>query len=60
MANFLFAENKMEFVDEIVKKLKKTSTDYMLWMCVDAMINGWLTTTMEKNIRNNVKYVDTT
>ncbi|KAL7603703.1 hypothetical protein Lser_V15G15127 [Lactuca serriola] len=32
----------------------------MPWMRVDAMIKGWLTTAMEKNIRNSVKYAGTT
>nr|GEV07975.1 hypothetical protein [Tanacetum cinerariifolium] len=56
MTNFLFAKNKIEFVDGTIKKREKTSKDYMSWMRVDAMIKGWLKTAMEKNIRNNVKY----
>ncbi|GJV39047.1 putative RNA-directed DNA polymerase [Tanacetum coccineum] len=56
ITNFLFAKNKIEFVDWTIKKPKKTSKDYMSWMRVDAMIKGWLTTAMEKNIRNSVKY----
>ncbi|GJZ24464.1 putative RNA-directed DNA polymerase [Tanacetum coccineum] len=59
MTNFLFAKNKVEFVDGTIKKPEKTSKEYMPWMRVDAMIKGWLTTTMEKNIRNSVKYADT-
>lgn len=31
----------------------------MSWMQYDAMLKGWKTTTMEKNIHNNVKYVGT-
>ncbi|GJW42522.1 hypothetical protein Tco_0071321 [Tanacetum coccineum] len=45
-----------EFVDGTIKKPEKTSKDYMPWMRVDAMIKGWLTTAMEINIQNNVKY----
>ncbi|GJY08604.1 putative reverse transcriptase, RNA-dependent DNA polymerase, LTR copia-type gag-polypeptide [Tanacetum coccineum] len=60
MTNFLFAKIKMEFVDGTIKKHEKTSKEYMPWIRVDAMIKGWLTTAMEKNIRNNVKYADTT
>nr|GFA72835.1 hypothetical protein [Tanacetum cinerariifolium] len=60
MTNFLFAKNKVEFVDGIVKKPEKTSKEYMPWMRVNAMIKGWLTTAMKKHIRNNVKYADTT
>lgn len=59
MTNFLFAKNKIEFVDGTIKKPEKTSKDYMPWMRVDAMIKGWLTTAMEKNIRNSVKYAGT-
>lgn len=59
MTNFLFAKNKVEFVDGTIKKPEKTSKEYMPWMRVDAMIKGWLTTAMEKNIRNSVKYADT-
>ncbi|GJQ91627.1 putative RNA-directed DNA polymerase [Tanacetum coccineum] len=58
MTNFMFAKNKIEFVDGRIKKPEKTSKDYMPWMRVDAMIKGWLTTAMEKNIRNSVKYAD--
>lgn len=32
----------------------------MPWMRCDAMVKGWLTTAMEKNIRDNVKYANTT
>nr|GFB88750.1 Gag-polypeptide of LTR copia-type [Tanacetum cinerariifolium] len=60
MTNFLFAKNKIEIVDGTIKKPKKGSKDYMPWMRVDAMIKGWLTTAMEKNIRNSVKYAGTT
>ncbi|PWA74906.1 GAG-pre-integrase domain, Gag-polypeptide of LTR copia-type [Artemisia annua] len=59
MTNFLFAKNKIEFVDGTIKKPEKTSKDYMPWMRVDAMIKGWLTAAMEKNIRNSVKYAGT-
>ncbi|XP_076945941.1 uncharacterized protein LOC143617191 [Bidens hawaiensis] len=59
MMNFLFAKNKIEFVDGLIMKLEKSSKDYMPWMRADAMIKGWLTTAMEKNIRNSVKYAST-
>nr|GEZ44072.1 hypothetical protein [Tanacetum cinerariifolium] len=58
MTNFLFAKNKVEFVDGTIKKPEKTSKEYMPWMRVDAMIKGWLTTAMEKNIQNIVKTYD--
>lgn len=59
MWNFLFAKNKFEFVDGTIEKLEKGRTNYMPWMRCDAMIKGWLTTAMEKNIRNSVKYAST-
>ncbi|XP_076931428.1 uncharacterized protein LOC143596571 [Bidens hawaiensis] len=56
MMNFLFAKNKVGFVDGTLKKPEKTATDYMPWMRCDAMIKGWLTTAMEKEIRSSVKF----
>ncbi|PWA69970.1 reverse transcriptase, RNA-dependent DNA polymerase, Gag-polypeptide of LTR copia-type [Artemisia annua] len=56
MMNFLFAKNKFGFIDESIKKHLKTVGDYMLWMRYDAMVKGWLTTPMEKDIRNILKY----
>ncbi|XP_071694914.1 uncharacterized protein [Rutidosis leptorrhynchoides] len=56
--NFLFAKNKVGFVDGSIKKTDNNSPLYMLWMCCDAMVNGWLTTTMEKEIRTSVKYAN--
>ncbi|KAI3692240.1 hypothetical protein L6452_32053 [Arctium lappa] len=59
MTNFLFAKNKMGFVDGSIEKPIKESHQYMLWMRCDAMIKGWLTTEMEKDIRVSVKYANT-
>ncbi|KAJ0510788.1 putative transcription factor interactor and regulator CCHC(Zn) family [Helianthus annuus] len=59
MLNFLFAKNKVGFVDGTLKKPEKTATDYMAWMRCDAMVKGWLTTAMEKDIRGSVKYANT-
>lgn len=60
MENFLFAKNKFEFVDGTIEKPLKGAKDYMLWMRCEAMVKGWLTTAMEKNIRDSVKYANTT
>ncbi|GJZ72104.1 LTR copia-type gag-polypeptide [Tanacetum coccineum] len=54
--NFLFAKNKVGFVDGSIKKPEKKAADYMPWMRCDAMVKGWLTTAMQKEIRNGVKY----
>ncbi|XP_022014939.1 uncharacterized protein LOC110914459 [Helianthus annuus] len=56
MLNFLFAKNKVGFVDGTLKKPEKTATEYMMWMRCDAMVKGWLTTAMEKDIRSSVRY----
>lgn len=57
--NFLFAKNKMSFVDGSIKKLDETSDQYMEWMRCDIMIKGWLATSMEKDIRSSFKYAST-
>nr|GEX12936.1 Gag-pre-integrase domain, Gag-polypeptide of LTR copia-type [Tanacetum cinerariifolium] len=59
MTNFLFAKNKTEFVDETLKKPETSSSEYKSWIRCDVMIKGWLTTAMEKGIRNSVKYANT-
>ncbi|KAL9996373.1 putative retrotransposon Copia-like protein [Helianthus debilis subsp. tardiflorus] len=59
MLNFLFAKNKVGFIDGSIKKPEQNSTNYMLWMRCDAMIKGWLNTAMEKEIRTSVKYATT-
>nr|GEU29167.1 hypothetical protein [Tanacetum cinerariifolium] len=59
MTNFLFAKNKTDFVDGTLKKQETSSSVYTSWMRCDAMIKGWLTTAMEKSIRDSVKYANT-
>ncbi|KAK1427490.1 hypothetical protein QVD17_16176 [Tagetes erecta] len=56
MENFLFAKNKIGFIDGTIKRPATGDADYMAWMRCDAMIKGWLTTAMEKEIRGSVKY----
>ncbi|KAI3808616.1 hypothetical protein L1987_24571 [Smallanthus sonchifolius] len=56
MSNFLFAKNKIDFIDGTIKKSEITSPEYKPWMRCDAMLKGWLATAMEKNIRDSVKY----
>ncbi|XP_076882240.1 uncharacterized protein LOC143530645 [Bidens hawaiensis] len=53
MENFLFAKNKVGFIDGT---LKKPDPNHMAWLRCDAMIKGWLNTAMEKEIRTSVKY----
>ncbi|XP_022008139.1 uncharacterized protein LOC110907465 [Helianthus annuus] len=59
MLNFLFAKNKMGFIDGSIKKPEPNSSAYMAWMRCDAMLKGWLNTAMEKEIRTSVKYTCT-
>ncbi|KAM0020684.1 putative retrotransposon gag domain, retrotransposon Copia-like protein [Helianthus debilis subsp. tardiflorus] len=59
MSNFLFAKNKNGFVNGTIKKPQNTDKDFMAWMSCDAMVKGWLTTAMEKDIRASVKYANT-
>ncbi|PWA50210.1 GAG-pre-integrase domain, Gag-polypeptide of LTR copia-type [Artemisia annua] len=56
MENFLFAKNKMGFIDGTIKRPEAGDANRMAWMRCDAMIKGWLTTAMEKEIRGSVKY----
>ncbi|XP_076895646.1 uncharacterized protein LOC143548333 [Bidens hawaiensis] len=56
MTNFLFAKNKMGFVDGSIPKPDQSKDMYMPWLRCYAMIKGWLTTAMEKEIRGSVKY----
>ncbi|KAF5784023.1 putative RNA-directed DNA polymerase [Helianthus annuus] len=58
MENFLFAKNKIGFVDGTLKKPEEKDTNHMSWLRCDAMIKGWLTTAMEKEIRVSVKYAN--
>lgn len=60
MDNFLFAKNKFEFVDGTIVKPEKGVDNYMMWMRCDAMIKGWLTAVMEKNICDSVRNANTT
>ncbi|KAJ0846074.1 putative RNA-directed DNA polymerase [Helianthus annuus] len=59
MLNFLFAKNKVGFINGSIKKPEEDSSNYMPWMRCDAMIKGWLHTAMEKEIRTSVKYAMT-
>ncbi|KAD3336234.1 hypothetical protein E3N88_31753 [Mikania micrantha] len=58
MENFLFAKNKIGFIDGTIEKPEKTDANHMAWMRCDVMIKGWLTTAMEKEIRGSVKYAN--
>ncbi|XP_076955832.1 uncharacterized protein LOC143630804 [Bidens hawaiensis] len=59
MENFLFAKNKIGFVDGSMKKPDNDDLNHMAWLQCDAMIKGWLITAMEKEIRVSVRYATT-
>ncbi|XP_076933132.1 uncharacterized protein LOC143598930 [Bidens hawaiensis] len=56
--NFLFAKNKVGFVDGNSKKPETEDSNHVLWLRCDAMIRGWLTTAMENEIRVSVRYAN--
>ncbi|XP_076915788.1 uncharacterized protein LOC143575246 [Bidens hawaiensis] len=58
METFLFAKNKIGFVNGTIKKPETTHDNHMFWLRCDAMIRGWLTTAMDKEIRVSVKYAN--
>ncbi|XP_076954158.1 uncharacterized protein LOC143628441 [Bidens hawaiensis] len=60
MIYFLYDKNKIGFVDGSIPKPQQNEETFMVWMRCDAMINGWLTTAMEKDIRGIVKYANST
>lgn len=60
MLNFLFAKNKVGYIDGRTQKPEDKSSNYMPLMRCDEIVKGWLTTAMEKNIRSSVKYANTT
>ncbi|XP_023732405.1 uncharacterized protein LOC111880228 [Lactuca sativa] len=59
MINFLFAKNKKGFVDGSINKPDSASPMHMAWMCANAMVKGWLTTAMERDIQTSVRYANT-
>lgn len=56
MRNFLFAKNKIGFVNGSIPVPEEGSSDLGLWKRCNAMVKGWLTVAMEKDIRNSVKH----
>lgn len=50
MTNFLLATDEIGFVDGSLLKPNKSDGKYMPWMRCDAMIKGWLTPAMDKEI----------
>lgn len=59
MTNFLLAKNKMGLIDGTIEKPGAESPMSLAWVRADAMIKGWLTTAMEREIRTSVRYAKT-
>lgn len=59
MNEFLLAKNKLGFVDGSITKLTQDSLELKVWERYDALIRGWMTAAMQKDIRNNVKFANT-
>lgn len=59
MGNALFTKNKMGFVNRTIERPKDNSPDLMNWKRCNAMVQGWLTSAMEREIRSSVKYAKT-
>ena len=59
MSNAFFAKNKIGFVDGIIKITVVDSPDLTHWTHCNAMVNGWLKGTMDKEVRSSVRYATT-
>ena len=57
--NMLLAKNKIGFVDGSLPMPKEDSADLMNQRMCNAMMRGWLISTMEKKIKASVKYAIT-
>ncbi|KAL7597748.1 uncharacterized protein LOC111910595 [Lactuca sativa] len=60
MKDFLLEKNRVGFIDGTIAKPTEGKNEYRVWQRIDALIKGWPTIVMEKNIRNSVKYATTT
>ncbi|XP_071688173.1 uncharacterized protein [Rutidosis leptorrhynchoides] len=59
ITNAFLAKNKMGFIDGTIPMPKEGSKDLMNWQRCNAMVRGWLVSSMEKEIKNSVKYATT-
>lgn len=59
MSDFLIAKNRAGFIDGTLPKPEEDAQDYKAWLRSDAIVKGWITIAMEKEIRNSVKYATT-
>ncbi|KAJ9540324.1 hypothetical protein OSB04_026830 [Centaurea solstitialis] len=59
MTNALFAKNKIGFVDGSISIPDEGAAELPLWKRCNAMVKGWLLSSMEKEIRMSVKHAKT-
>lgn len=59
MTNALFAKNKFGFIDGSIPILSEGTSELLLWKRCNAMVKGWLHSSMEKEICNSVKHAKT-
>ncbi|XP_071685594.1 uncharacterized protein [Rutidosis leptorrhynchoides] len=59
MTNALFAKNKFGFVDGTIPMLAEGSNDLINCKRCNAMVQGWLISSMDREIKNSVKYAVT-
>ena len=59
MNDFLVAKNRIGFIDGTISKPAEDQPKYRAWQRSDAIIKGWITIAVEKEIRNSVKYATT-
>ncbi|KAL9663676.1 hypothetical protein QQ045_019067 [Rhodiola kirilowii] len=59
MNNALYVNNKFFFVDGSLPIPAEGSSELQLWKSCNAMVRGWLQSSMDKEINNNVKHAKT-
>ncbi|XP_054778262.1 uncharacterized protein LOC129286294 [Prosopis cineraria] len=59
ITNALVAKNKMGFIDGLIKQPELESNVLSYWIRCDAMVKGWLKSSMSKELRASVRYVKT-
>ena len=60
MKDLLFVKNRVGFIDGTINQPADKSPEMNARQRSYAIIKGWLTTTIEKEVRNSVKYAKTT
>ncbi|CAN0857166.1 hypothetical protein LINGRAHAP2_LOCUS6672 [Linum grandiflorum] len=59
MSEVLFAKNKFGFVDKTLAKPADTDKEQAYWLRCDAMVRGWLKSSMTIDLRRSVRFAAT-